>query len=64
MKINKKIICFLTGGHRYKDKDRIVTEIKEKREFMFEDYCCKCGKRTVHIVDADSILRELQKDGW
>lgn len=58
MKINKKILCFLTGGHKYKDKDRKVTEIKTGKEYLFEDYCCKCGKRTVHIINAENILSD------
>lgn len=60
MKKIKKVFCFLTGGHRYKDENMKVTEIKKGTEYIFENYCCKCGKRMVHIIDIEDILNGLR----
>lgn len=59
MKKNKKVLCFITGGHRYKDSDRKVTESKDGKELIFEDVCCKCGKITIHRIDTKRIFPNL-----
>lgn len=53
-----KLFCFLTGGHKYKDKDLIVTDICIERKFVFENKCIKCGKIRKDSLDYDQVFKE------
>lgn len=39
-----KIICLLTGGHRYKDKNIITRPTLYKDYVILHNKCVKCGK--------------------
>lgn len=40
-----KIMCFLTGGHRFKSKDTQCHGDNESRMYTITEACCKCGKK-------------------
>lgn len=39
-----KMMCFLTGGHRFKSKDT-QCHVITNRMYTITEACCKCGKK-------------------
>ena len=53
-----RLICFLTGGHRYADGN-ITTHPNRKKGYMtLKNYCIKCGKPIYIQMNIDF---EIQK---
>ena len=40
----KKLLCFLTGGHRYADKNIIAYQHPNPDYVTLHNECVKCGK--------------------
>lgn len=52
-----RLICFLTGGHRYAD---IGIEAKQQRNpdwFIIRNECIKCGKAVEFECNVGAIIR-------
>ena len=53
-----KLFCFLTGGHRYLDKNIISCPSDKKFHYtMLRNECVKCGKPIEVEVDVGAIVR-------
>lgn len=56
-----KIICFLTGGHRYKSAD-LECKFDDDGVVRFVNHCDKCGKIYEVSIPQTSILRNFRKE--
>lgn len=53
-----RLMCFLTGGHRYADKN-IKTELipDDTRRIILSNECIKCGCVTAFLMDVDAQIK-------
>ena len=57
-----KLLCFLTGGHRYADKNIIVYQHPHPDFVTLENKCVKCGKEVSFDFSVGKYLRvEIEK---
>lgn len=54
-----RLLCKLSGGHRYSAKDTVVWHDRVNREFHIEEYCTKCGKMETFTVPFDVIFEDI-----
>ena len=52
----KKLWCFLTGGHRFADKNLVSCYEPRTRMHTFRTHCVKCGERYVLEVEHKDML--------
>ncbi len=54
----QRLLCFLTGGHRYADKN-IKSELipDDTKHIILSNECVKCGTRTEFIMDVDAQIK-------
>lgn len=57
-----EILCKLTGGHRYRDKDLKVFEDNYGRRMIFCNICEKCGKKREWSVPYNKLFNERELD--
>lgn len=57
-----KIICFMTGGHRYKSADLECKFDDDEGMVRFINHCDKCGKIYEASIPQTSILRDCIAD--
>lgn len=53
-----KLLCFLTGGHKYSSANTESTYLEHNRSVKLQNRCLKCGKIYTVILDIDKILAE------
>ena len=53
-----RFLCFITGGHRYKDIDGKAFE--NGKEMIFTHTCCKCGKKTKVSIPLTKLFSEWE----
>lgn len=58
-KMWKRILCWLTGGHRYADANLTSVSMPENDATCFINHCVKCGKRTVYAVKNSALYAEI-----
>ena len=51
-----KILCHLTGGHKYHDSKLRVVYNPRKGKYTFVNYCVRCGEVSSWSVPAKSII--------
>ena len=53
-----KLMCFLSGGHRYADKN-LKTELipDDIRHVIISNECVKCGNAFVFIMDVNAQIK-------
>ena len=54
----RRFLCWLTGGHRYEDKNLTTYYSPMNRKTVFANYCVKCGTQNLWELDIDRILQE------
>lgn len=54
-----KFFCWLTGGHKYADKNLLVCRDKSinLNQYSFSNRCVKCGKRYIFNLDLDRLIK-------
>lgn len=57
----KRILCFLTCGHRYRDADIEVSEDLIKRVLHVKHKCCKCGKVFKDDISIDKLFTSKER---
>ena len=57
-----KILCFITGGHKYKSSDLECKFDDDEGIVKFTNRCSKCNKTSEVIVPQSILLRDLQKN--
>ena len=53
-----KLLCFLSGGHRYKDETLRVFDIPFERRIAVQQFCCKCGEENCISIPYDMWFKE------
>ena len=53
-----KLMCFLTGGHRYSDANVVSTYQEHSKTVLLKNRCVKCGAIITAEIDTDKILAE------
>ncbi len=56
-----KLMCILTGGHRYEDKNIIVYQHPNPDFVMLHNECVKCGKTIDFDFCVGAYLRAEMK---
>ena len=56
----KKILCKLTGGHRYSDENIRTYEDKVFREILVKNWCCKCGEERTYRIPFDRLFTQSE----
>lgn len=57
-----KFFCWLTGGHKYEDKNLESSYLLFTRQYLMVNRCVKCGKIYTATIDADAIIkRDLEE---
>lgn len=53
-----RLVCFLTGGHKYADKN-IKSELipDDTRHIILSNECVKCGMIIEFIMDVDAQIK-------
>lgn len=54
----KRFFCWLTGGHKYEDKNLKSTYFRGKGITHFTNRCIKCGKNYHFLIDTDRIMQK------
>lgn len=57
-----KLLCRLTGGHKYRDENLRTVYIQRKDKYVFTNYCVKCNEIHSWSVPAKNILGGLDTD--
>lgn len=57
-----RLLCFITGGHKYRSSELEVKFDDDKGIAKFTNHCSKCGKISEVVVPQSSLLRDLQKN--
>lgn len=52
----RKLICKLTGGHRYSDVNLQVHSDKTRHVFRIRNRCLKCGEAVEWEVPEEKVL--------
>ena len=53
-----KFICFLTGGHRYADKNiKAETIPDDTKHIILSNECVKCGAVSAFIMNVDAQIK-------
>lgn len=58
-----KLFCFLSGGHKYSDKDMICTDYCIKRQFVLMNKCTKCGEIVEFLISYDTVYGKWIENG-
>lgn len=53
-----KIMCFLTGGHRYKASN-LQSHIDDTYIVHFTNFCVKCGKKYTYTIPYVNLLGDF-----
>lgn len=53
-----KIMCFLTGGHRYKASN-LQSHIDDTYIVHFTNFCVKCGKKYTCTIPYVNLLSDF-----
>lgn len=53
-----KLMCFLTGGHRYADKNIITYQHLNPDYVTIHNECVKCGKEIEFDMNVGAVLRK------
>ena len=55
-----RLCCILTGGHRYRDINLIVTDLPffPGDFFLIENHCVKCGKKYSATISKKAVIAE------
>lgn len=57
-----KIMCYLTGGHNYEEKNVLMgVDDRRMKSLDMANYCTKCGKAMYFSANIEQIKRELSK---
>lgn len=56
----KRIKCFLTGGHRYRDMNMMT--IHDTTGYHFINHCEKCGKVYATFLPEMTLTRQIERD--
>lgn len=51
-----KLMCFLTGGHRFEDKNIITYQHPNPSYITLHNECIKCGKEIEFDMNVDAQL--------
>lgn len=53
-----KLLCFLTGGHKYADKN-IKTELipDDTKHVILSNECVKCGEVSFFVMNVDTQIK-------
>ena len=57
-----KLLCRLTGGHKYRDENLRSVYNPRKDKYTFTNYCVKCDDTHVWSVPAKNIIGGLDTD--
>lgn len=53
-----KLMCFLTGGHKYRDANiKSTTHPYDSRWLIMSNKCIKCGKPIVMGINIESVIK-------
>lgn len=59
----KRIACFLTGGHKFKDRDTECRYDNGIKLYTITETCCKCGKKFSFSAPSKNFgLPEMEDD--
>lgn len=53
----RRVWCWLTGGHRYKDADLVVHYDELHMEYHFSNACVKCGADVSVRIPEECIIK-------
>ena len=53
----RRFLCWLTGGHKYADKNLETLYCPETRESLMWNYCVKCGTAYLFTINTDEIVK-------
>jgi alpha-galactosidase/6-phospho-beta-glucosidase family protein len=51
-----KLLCFLSGGHRFKDSNLKLYEIPFERRMAVQQFCTKCGEEVCISIPFDVLF--------
>ena len=58
----RALLCWLTGGHKYADKNLETFYDPKTRKSLMWNYCVKCGIAYLFEIDTDEIVkRDLEE---
>ena len=53
----RAFVCWLTGGHKYADKNLRTIYAPDTRESLLWNYCVKCGTAYLFTINTDEIVK-------
>ena len=57
-RVMNKILCKITGGHKYEDKNLTVKEHERHPGiYGYSNYCIKCGEKYTHYISYKDLYR-------
>ena len=54
----KRFFCWLTGGHKYNDKNQESAYLPKERKTLIANHCIKCGEKYFYLLDTDRLIQE------
>lgn len=57
-----RLICFLTGGHRYADENITTHPNRKKGYITLSNYCIKCGKTNHFQMNIDAEIKKALEE--
>lgn len=54
----KRFLCWLTGGHRYADKNLRTYYSQETNETLFFNHCVKCGIGYLFEMNTHALVKK------
>lgn len=51
-----RLLCFLTGGHRYADKNLTAGQSEDPDFIVLRNRCVKCGKEYGVVINVKAII--------
>ena len=58
----RRLLCWITGGHKYADKNLRTLYDQEDRKSLMWNYCVKCGIAYLFKINTDEIVkRDLEE---
>ena len=53
----REFLCWLTGGHRYADKNLKTLYHTDTRKTLLWNYCVKCGIAYIFTINTDELVK-------
>lgn len=55
-----KLLCKITGGHRYADKNLRTYNDDKRRLVWVSNWCCKCGEEYTYKIPYDRFYTQSE----